>query len=123
MPPVMAVLAGVVTIVDMVRQRSGQATMTEHFAAAFLTGGLVALLASGESRPILVIAGALLMTGALIRLHLAYTVAAVIVGAGLRPGADPARRRIADVGMLVVGAVVTLSTVLAPMFIRAITMC
>jgi len=114
MPPVIAVLAGVVTIVVMVAQRSGQATMTEHFAAAFLTWGLVTLLASGESRPILVIAGALLMTGALIRLHLAYTVAAVIVGAGLRPGGGTARRRIADVGMLVTGAVVTLSTVLAP---------
>lgn len=114
MPPVMAHLAGVVTIVVMVAQRAGQATMTEHFAAAFLTWGLVALLASGESRPILVIAGALLMTGALIRLHLAYTVAAVIVAAGLRPSGGPARRRIADVGMLVAGAVVTLSTVLAP---------
>src|SRR5437667_7649385 len=87
-------LAGVVTIVVMVAQRAGQATMTEHFAAAILTWGLVALLASGESRPILVIAGALLMTGALIRLHLAYTVAAVIVGAGLRPGGGTARRRI-----------------------------
>lgn len=114
MPPVIARLAGVVTIVVMVAQRAGQATMTEHFAAAILTWGLVALLASGESRPILVIAGALLMAGALIRLHLAYTLAAVIVGAGLRPGGGPARRRIADVGMLVAGAVVTLSTVLAP---------
>src|SRR5207245_5406815 len=64
MPPVIAVLAGVVTIVVMVAQRSGQATMTGHFAAAFLTWGLVALLANGVSRPILVIGVVLLMTGA-----------------------------------------------------------
>jgi hypothetical protein len=111
---VMARLAGVVTIVAMLAQRSGQATMTEHFAAALVTWGLVALLASGESRPILLAAGALLMAGALIRLNLAYTVIAVIVGAGLRPGGGPARRRVGDVGMLVGGAVVTLWTVLAP---------
>ena len=114
MPPVMARLAGVVTIVVMVAQRAGQATMTEHFAAACLAWGLVALLASEESQPILVVAGALLMAGALIRLHLAYTLAAAIVGAGLRRGGGPARRRVADVGMLVAGAVVALSAVLAP---------
>src|SRR5262245_33909797 len=114
MPPVMARLAGVVTIVAMVAQRAGQATMTEHFAAAFLAWGLVALLASEESRPSLVIAGALLMTGTLIRLHLAYTLGAVIAVAGLRPDGGPTRRRIADVGMLAAGAIVPLAAVLVP---------
>jgi len=114
MPPGMACLAGLVTIVVMVAQRAGQATMTEHFAAAFLTWGLVALLANAESRPILAIAGALLMAAALIRLHLAYTVAAVIAVAGLRPDGGPGRRRIADAGMIAAGAIVPLAAVLVP---------
>jgi 4-amino-4-deoxy-L-arabinose transferase-like glycosyltransferase len=113
-PRALARVAGIATIIAMLADPSGQATITEHFAVVFLMAGLTALLTMRSTCYRFALAGALLAAATLVRLNLAYSLMAVAIAAALQPGAISRSDRFVALGAMLGGALCVVMPIALP---------